>query len=186
MNSAWVEQLTEKYSKSLLRYLCAHCHIREDAEDLLQDVLVSVYEHCEEFDPERCNEEAWLYIIAKRKLVSYYRRFRQSDSIDAMEDYQLPGENSMEQAVNLMACRQSVAKALAVLDERSREIVVLKYFDELSYREIAEKLGLTEGNARVICSRALNRMQAALGEFDFSEPDSGSAGGSGSDSGDTE
>lgn len=169
MNAEWVEHLMKSYSSGLLKYLTAHAHSREDAEDLLQDVFMSVYEHCEEFDPERCNEQAWLYIIAKRKLVSYYRSFKQNDSIDDMEDYQLPGDNSMAQATNLMACRQAVAKALSGLDERSREIVVLKYFSGLSYAEIADRMDVSEGNARVICSRALDSMQKLLGDFDFEE-----------------
>ncbi|MDO5444392.1 MAG: sigma-70 family RNA polymerase sigma factor [Eubacteriales bacterium] len=169
MDAEWVENLMKKYSSRLLHYLNGHTHSREDAEDLLQDIFVSVYEHCSEFDPSRCNEEAWLYIIAKRKLVSYYRGFKMNDSIDEMEDFQLPGDNSMAQATNLMACRQAVAKALSGLDERSKDIVVLKYFSGLSYKEIGEKLGISEGNARVICSRALEKMQNILGDFEFSE-----------------
>ena len=169
MDAAWVEHLIKEYSSSLLRYLISHCHSREDAEDLLQDVFMSVYEHCGEFDPERCNEEAWLYIIAKRKIVSYYRKYKMNDSIDEMEDYQLPGIDSMAEATNLMAARQAVAKALSGLDERSRDIVVLKYFNNLSYKEIAEKVGTSEGNARVICSRALAQMQDILGDFEFNE-----------------
>ena len=169
MDAEWVESLMKKYSSRLLHYLSGHTHSREDAEDILQDVFVSVYEHCAEFDPERCNEEAWLYIIAKRKLVSYYRSFKNQDSIDAMEDYQLPGEDSMAQVTNLMACRQAVAKALTALDERSRNVVVLKYFSDLSYKEIGEKLDISEGNARVICSRALEKMQDAVGSFEFEE-----------------
>lgn len=171
MDAEWVENLMKKYSSRLLHYLSGHTHSREDAEDLLQDVFVSVYEHCSEFDPSRCNEEAWLYIIAKRKLVSYYRSFKNLDSIDELEDYQLPGDNSMAEATNLMACRQAVANALSVLDERSRNVVVLKYFSDLSYREISDKLGISEGNARVICSRALEKMQDAVGDFQFSEYD---------------
>lgn len=169
MDAGWVEHLIKEYSSSLLRYLVSHVHSREDAEDILQDVFMSVYEHCGEFDPSLCNEEAWLYIIAKRRLVSYYRKFKQIDSIDEMEDYQLPGDDSMAQATNLMACRQTVARALSGLDQRSRDIVVLKYFDDLSYKEIAEKVGTSEGNARVICSRALKEMQEILGDFDFVE-----------------
>ena len=169
MDSQWVEHLISEYSTGLLKYLVSHMHSREDAEDLMQEVFVSVYEHCSEFDPERCNEQAWLFIIAKRKLVSYYRKYRIDDSIDAMEDYEIPGDNSMAQATNLMACRQAVAKALRALDERSREIVVLKYFSGLSYSEISDRLDITEGNARVICSRALNAMQDVLGDFDFED-----------------
>lgn len=169
MDAEWVESLIKKYSSRLLHYLCGHTYSREDAEDLLQDIFVSVYEHNNEFDPSRCNEEAWLYIIAKRKLVSYYRAFKRNESIDEMEDYQLPGDNSMAQATNLMACRQAVAKALSGLDERSRDIVVLKYFSGFTYKEIGEKLGISEGNARVICSRSLEKMQNLIGDFEFSE-----------------
>ena len=167
MDAEWVEHLIKTYSSRLLHYISNHTHSREDAEDLMQDIFVSVYEHCSEFDPERCNEEAWLYIIAKRKIVSYYRTYRKNDSIDTMEDYQMPGDNSMQQAENLMACRQAIAKALTSLDERSRDIVVLKYFSGLSYAEIARKTGVNEGHARVICSRALEKMQHVVGNFDF-------------------
>lgn len=169
MDAEWVESLIKKYSSRLLHYLCGHTYSREDAEDLLQDIFVSVYEHSSEFDPSRCNEEAWLYIIAKRKLVSYYRAYKMNDSIDKMEDYQLPGDDSMAQATNLMACRQVIAKALSGLDERSRDVVVLKYFSGFSYKEIGDKLGTSEGNARVICSRALEKMQKLIGNFELSE-----------------
>ena len=169
MSEEWVQHLITAYSSQLLKYLINHTHSREDAEDLLQDVMISVYEHRAEFDPERCNEQAWLYIIAKRKLVSYYRKFKQNDSIDEMEDFQLPSDNSMAEATNLMACRQAVALALSKLDERSREIVVLRYFNGLSYAEIASALGISEGNARVIHSRALDTMKKELGDFEFGE-----------------
>ena len=169
MDAEWVEHIIKDYSPRLLHYLMNHTHSREDAEDMMQEIFVSVYEHCSEFDPSRCNEEAWLYIIAKRKIVSYYRKFKQLESIDEMEDFQLPGDNSMAQATNLMACCQAVAKALTSLDERSRDVVVLKYFHDLGYKEIGQKLGISEGNARVICSRALEKMQDLLGDFEFSE-----------------
>lgn len=169
MDGQWVEHLISEYSSGLLKYLVSHCHSHEDAEDILQDVFISVYEHCEEFDPVKCNEQAWLYIIAKRKLVSYYRKYKMQDSIDEMEDYQLPGEDPMAEAANVMACRQAVARGLMKLDERSRDVVVLRYFEEKSYSEIAQIVGITESNARVICSRALTEMEKAIGSFDFSD-----------------
>ena len=169
MDSTWVEHLIKEYSSQLLHYLVGHAHSREDAEDILQDVYISVYEHCGEFDPERCNEQAWLYIIAKRKLISYYRKYKQLDSVDEMEDYQLPGDNSMAEATNLMASRQAVALGLKKLDERSRDVIILRYFNDYSFAEIGEALGISEGNARVIHSRALKAMQDELGDFEFSE-----------------
>lgn len=169
MDAAWVEHLIKEYSSGLLKYLISHSHSREDAEDILQDVFVSVYEHCSEFDPERCNEQAWLFIIAKRKLVSYYRKSKQEDSLDAMEDYEVPGDNSMAQATNLMACRQAVALALQKLDERSRMVVIMRFFENLTSEEVAERLGISPSNVRTIQSRAMKIMERELGSFDFEE-----------------
>ena len=169
MDAEWVEHLINKYSSQLLHYISNHTHNREDAEDILQDIFISVYEHCSEFDAERCNEQAWLYIIAKRRLVSYYRKQKDMDSLDAMEDYEVPGDDSMAQATNVMACRQAVALGMRKLDERSREVIVMRYFDGMSFSEIGEALGISEGNARVIQNRALKTMQEELGSFEFDE-----------------
>ena len=169
MDSTWVEHLIDEYSSGLLRYIKQHVHTTEDAEDILQDVFLSVYEHAAEFDPERCNEQAWLYIIAKRKIVSYYRQYKTDDSIDAMEDYEIPGVDSMAQATHLMGCRQAVGKALSTLDERARKIVVMKYFEDLTGDEIAKRMGLTPSNVRVILSRAMDKMNAQLEDFDFED-----------------
>lgn len=168
MDEKWVEHLIDVYSSGLLRYLKSHTRSSEDAEDILQDVFLSVYEHCADFDESRCNEQAWLYIIAKRKLVDYYRRYKLNDSLDEMEDYQLPGDNSMAEATNLMAARQAVAVALNKLDARSRQIVVMRFFDGLSSDEIADRLDLTPQNVRTIQSRALDVMEKEIGDFDFS------------------
>lgn len=169
MDEIWVEQLIEKYSSGLLKYLKSHTRSAEDAEDILQEVMLSVYEHREGFDPSKCNEQAWLYIIAKRKLIDYYRRYKPGDSLDAMEDWQVPGDNSMDQATNIMSARQAVAKGLMKLDERSRKIVVLRYFDGMSTEEVADMMNMSSANVRTVLSRALDSMETAIGDFDFSE-----------------
>lgn len=169
MNSEWTENLIKQYSSGLLKYLKSHTHSAEDAEDILQDVFVSVYEHSAEFDPERCNEQAWLYIIAKRKLVDYYRKHKTDESLDAMEDWEVPGVDSMAKATNVMSARQAVARALSRLDERSRAIVVMRYFDGLDSDEIAARMNISTANARTILSRALDTMEKELGDYDFTE-----------------
>ena len=75
----------------------------------------------------------------------------------------------MAEAVNVMAARQSVAKALTALDEKSRKVIVLRFFEGLSAEEVGERLGLSAGNVRTIQSRALKTMGNSLEGFDFSE-----------------
>ena len=171
MDDKWIEHLMKSYSAALLKYLINHTHSREDAEDILQEVFLSCHKHAAEFDPERCNEQAWLYIIAKRKLVSYYRAHKDNVSLDAMEPDLTPGRDDMAKAVNVMACRQAVAKALAKLDERSRSVIVLRYLKGFSPEETAKYLGVSNANVRVIQSRALDKLEKILEEQGFSAED---------------
>lgn len=158
MDEKWVEGLVLKYQKKLTRYFWSHTGSWEDSEDMAQDVFLAVMKHREEFDPARCGEEAWLFIAARNRLVSYYRSKKQTESLDAMEEYRIPGRDETEQAENLMACRSEVAKALDALDERARAIVVLFYFKGRKDSEIAEITGTNAGNVRVIRKRALEKM----------------------------
>ena len=167
MDSSWVEHLINEYSSALLRYIRQHTTNAEDAEDILQDVFISVYEHASEFDETKCNEQAWLYIIAKRKLIDYYRKKKGERSLDEMEDWEIPGDDSMAKATNIISARQSIANALAQLDERSRAIVIHKYFDGMSAEEIAAKMNLSIANVRTILSRALDSMESSIGSFEF-------------------
>lgn len=162
MDEQWTEHLMVEYSAALLKYIMHHTSSREDAEDIMQEVFLSCHRHAAEFDPARCNEQAWLYIIAKRKLISYYRAKKDQVSLDAMEADLTPGGDDMTKAVNVMACRQAVAKALSKLDERSRAIIILRYLKGRSPDEVANYLGLTSGNVRVIQSRALDKMSKIL------------------------
>ena len=92
-------------------------------------------------------------------------------SLDAMEADLTPGRDDMSKAINVMACRQAVAKALSILDERSRSVVVLRCLKGLSPDETAKRLALTPGNVRVIQSRAIGKMSKFLEDSDFSPED---------------
>ena len=171
MDEQWIEHLAVEYSPALLKYLMYHTGSREDAEDLLQEVLLSCHKHAAEFDPERCNEQAWLYIIAKRKLVSYYRAKKDQVSLDAMEPDLTPGRDDMAKAVNVMSCRQALAQVLSKLDERSREVIILRFLKGYSPEETAKRLGISAGNVRIIQSRTLAKMNKMLEAAGFSAED---------------
>lgn len=171
MDDQWIEHLTAEYSPTLMKYLMHHISSREDAEDILQEVFLSCRRHASEFDPKRCNEQAWLYIIAKRKLVSYYRAKKDQVSLDAMESDLIPGKDDMSQAVNVMIYRQTLAKALAKLDARSREVIVLRYFKGMSSKEVAQRLDISPVNVRVIQNRALGKLNKILEDAGFTRED---------------
>ena len=82
-----------------------------------------------------------------------------------MEVDQKDPTDYMAKAVHLMHCREVAAEVIKTLDERSRQIILLRFFEEKSHEEIADLLDLTTGNVRVIQSRALKQMEAYLNKY---------------------
>ena len=162
MDENWVKQLAYKYRSELLCYLKHHTDSAEDAEDLCQEIFLNCYRYRESFDPERCEERVWLYVIAGNRLKNYYRDKKPSASLDEMEYEITNGMDETSKAVFLMEIRDEIAQALKKLDERSRSVIILRFFEEKSHREIAEILGMKEGSVRMAQKRALQKIKRLL------------------------
>lgn len=134
--------LSKRYEEKLLRYIMRISKFsREDAEDVLQDVLVKTYYNLNGFDPE-LKFSSWIYRIAHNETVSAIRKKnvrptvplevedieRFSDSVDMTRDI----DNSLD--------RKMIDEALSKLDEKYREVLVLRFLDEKDYIEIADIL----------------------------------------------
>ena len=165
MKEQWITRLMQEHSESLLRFLLSHTDSREDAEDLMQDVFTSCYKAQDRFDSTKCSEVAWLFIIAKNRLKNYYRDKKTALSLDAMEVDQKDSKDYVAEAVHLMHCREVAAQAIKQLDERSQQIILLRFFEEKSHDEIARIMDLTTGNVRVIQSRALKQMEEYINKY---------------------
>ena len=167
MDDQWVEHLVQNNRSALLAFLQRHVANREDAEDLLQDVFLACYRHKDSFDPERCSETAWLFVIAKNRLKQYYRDQKPVSSLEELADNgQEPADWSAQEAASLMECRDLVAKLLLTLDERSRTVLILRFFQELDSQQIAQRMGLSPVNVRVIQSRAIASLRQAMEQME--------------------
>ena len=68
-----------------------------------------------------------------------------------------------------MECRDLVAKLLLTLDERSRTVLILRYFQQLDSQQIAQRMGLSPVNVRVIQSRAMEKLRQTMEQMDETE-----------------
>lgn len=73
----------------------------------------------------------------------------------------------MERAAWLEQLRGFLADRLECLPERQQQIIALRFFQEKDYDEIADVLGITAGNARVLLSRAIDRLRKEMGDSQF-------------------
>lgn len=140
-----------------LAYRLGH---RESAEDLTQATFERALRAWSRYDPRRGSVSTWLLSIAANVLVDHRRRDRSAlhDEIDERRLPRAPGpEESFDGSAELLA-------ALASLGERERDVLALRYGGDLSCAEIGELLSLSVGNVHQICSRALRRLRALLGD----------------------
>lgn len=134
--------LIKRYESKLLYYIMRISKFsREDAGDILQDVFVKTYYNLNEFDKD-LKFSSWIYRIAHNQTVSEIRKkvvrptvsFEKED-IDKLEDaFDIVKEldNSFD--------RKKIDEALSKLDEKYREVLILRFLDEKEYVEIADIL----------------------------------------------
>ena len=161
------EEFYEKNQLNVFRYICKRIGMTEDAKDLTSEIFLACYKNYEKYDPTRSSLNSWLYVIVNNRLKNFYRDKKMHEPIDAhIDSLALSYDDDMGKAAYLDELRDILADALELLPERSRQIIVMKYFDERSSEDIADILGLTPVNVRVITSRAIKQLNSIISSDD--------------------
>jgi len=154
-------ELYQAYLDPIFGYLYRRTLHRETAEDLTSTVFLRALEKISSFDPGRGPFRAWLYGIAKNALTDHLRSAKQTVDIDTVLD--LAGDDDSCAHAKLAVDAERLRSALAALDPMKREIVLLRIWEDLPYREIAAIVGKSEGNCKVLFSRALDALRSECG-----------------------
>jgi RNA polymerase sigma factor (sigma-70 family) len=138
------------------------------AQDVAQEVFTFVWEHPERVDLARGSLRAYLGVLAHRRAVDLVRREerlhrREERSVAATVVEPAPDHEVVE-LLHSSWSRTRVGDALAALPWEQREALVLAYFDGLSYRQVAVRLGIPEGTAKSRLRLALARLRTVLDE----------------------
>jgi RNA polymerase sigma-70 factor (ECF subfamily) len=131
------------------------------AEEVTQEVFVSLWEHPERYDPARGSLRAFLLAVAHGRAVDLVRsetsrRAREERSRAVTEDYNL------EQEVVELVANERIREALATLPEAERSAIELAYFGGHTYREVAAIQGEPEGTVKSRIRSGLRRMEGKL------------------------
>ena len=163
---AFREQV-EPQTEVMLRVALCLTRNRADAEDLVQESLVRAFRGIDRFDGR--HPRAWLLTIVRHTHLNLVRRKRPAPVGDwevlraHRPAFGAAHQGSAEQTHLDATLSEELAAALAGLDERFRETVVLVDVHDLSYAEAAAVLGVPVGTVMSRLSRGRNRLRAALG-----------------------
>jgi RNA polymerase sigma factor (sigma-70 family) len=134
------------------------------AEDVAQDVFVSVWERPDAFDPDRGSLRTWLGTLAHRRAVDHVRREEARRRRSVKEASRSPTAPDVEEMAMALVTAERVRAALATLPDDQRRAIQLAYFGGKTYRQVAEVLGIPEGTAKSRLRLGLRRIADALDE----------------------
>ncbi len=150
--------LVEQYWDRLYRWLYHLTRDRHTAEDLAQEAFLKAFAHLARFQPDT-NFRAWLFRIAHNAFANQYRAGRRNGSLP--EDLPGPDRGPVAELLEQEAL-QRVARALERLPAEFRGALLLRIEEGLSFRQIADVLGLTEETARWRVFKARQKLLSLL------------------------
>jgi RNA polymerase sigma-70 factor, ECF subfamily len=162
---AWGE-LYREYAPAIFRFCRRALPTREDAEDATMDIFMKLKEKLVQYDQAR-SFTAWLYKVAANHCWDVLRRrkIRQDKETEDLESVPLehPDPDQLEQLIQ-QKTGEEVRRALDKLGARARMALVLRYYSDMSYDEIADALGVRRAFVGVVLLRARHELRQALGQ----------------------
>ena len=145
---------------AIYRYLYRRTLHRMTAEDLASTTFLKALEKIDAFDPAKGRFGGWVMTIAKNVLTDHFRALKPQTDLDDVWD--LRSDDDVAGNLDDKEAHAELRAALAKLPKDKREIVLLRVWEDLSYAEIAALTGKTEGNAKVIFSRAMKDLRELI------------------------
>jgi RNA polymerase sigma-70 factor, ECF subfamily len=158
------ERLFDRYAGRIRGYLMRSGASAQDADELAQDVMVSVWRNAGSFDPTRAAASTWIFTIARNRRIDLLRRGRRPEPDPADPLFQPdPAPDGM--AVVSMADRERLLRqGLATLSDEQRAVLEAAFYQGLTHSEIAARLGLPLGTVKSRIRLAFRHLRDALGD----------------------
>lgn len=162
-----IEELFSALESPLLTYALRLTGVRDTAEDLVQESFMKLHA---QFDTVR-EPRRWLYRAVHNLALNHRRDTAKLVTLAASEPECLCETKNVELADDSLLPDEQLVRlegiglvrlSLAALDERSREVIRLKFTEELSYQQISERTGLKSGHVGYLLHHALKAIAAEL------------------------
>lgn len=154
-NSESFGRLYEIYIKKIYDFIYYKTLNKEVAEDITSIVFIKAWNKIEQF--REGSFSAWLYMIARNAVTDYYRREKGYDNIDDCWD--LADKTDFLTTIDRDLDVDLIKEAMKSLKDQEREILIMRFWLDLSFSEIAERLNKKEGAVKMALGRTLKDLK---------------------------
>ncbi len=160
--AAW-ETMVQSQSKCIFNLCLRFARRRDEAEDLTQEIFVRIYRSLRSFRSDTGSFQCWVLSVARNLIIDHYRKERRyqtpigSEEMETMhlEDHKTP---SPSRAFERVEALRMLSRALGGLSPDLREAVILRDLEGMSYQQVAETTGVSEGTVKSRLFRARLRL----------------------------
>lgn len=150
--------LYDAYIEKIFNFIYHRVGSKEVAEDLTSQTFFKALKKINSFSGEYFS--AWLFRIARNTVIDHYRTARPTENID--DFFNLSIKKDLEKEVDDQKKLEEVKEFLKTLKKEQEEVVLMRVWDGLSYKEIAEVIGKSEANCKMIFSRAVRSLRQEI------------------------
>ena len=160
-------QLYDRYARTVYT-LAVHMLGRMEAEEIVQDVFLQLWNKASRFDPTEGSFLSWFMTMARRRILDRLKHFTRQERATISGELEQILENVSDKSVNieeeawLMERGEAVRQALKELPEEQRQVLLLAYFGGLSHSAIAEQLQWPLGTVKKRIQLGLRKLRTLL------------------------
>ncbi|MQC26298.1 MAG: sigma-70 family RNA polymerase sigma factor [Chloroflexi bacterium] len=148
----------DTYVDEIYRFIYFRVEDQPTAEDITSTVFLRAWENLGGFEIRKAPFKAWIYHIARNAVIDHYRASKSNTSLEAIHNVADAGATSVTQPVETLVEGEKLAKLLPELTEDQRNVLVLKFVQGYSKKEVADALGKRQGAIRALQMRALQAL----------------------------
>lgn len=154
-------KLYDTFLDAVYRFVYFRVGARVDAEDITEAVFVSIFEHIGDYKEQGVPFQAWLFRIARNKIIDHYRSHKPRVPLEEAGDVP-DGNENVEHRVEITLTNEYILSCVRQLPASYQEIVILKYIEDKTNEEISMLLDKPLAHVRVLQSRALQKLRAIV------------------------
>jgi RNA polymerase sigma-70 factor (ECF subfamily) len=155
MNINEYNRCVDEVADGLYRFLLKNTKEHELAQDLVQEAFMRLWEHHEEVKREK--GKSWLFTTAYRAMVDHFRKYNRMETLE-------PEKSAGTVSSGYSDLKEILNKAVELLPEIQRSVILLRDYEGYSYREIGEITGLNESQVKVYIFRARMFLKQFIGK----------------------
>lgn len=143
--------LIDRYQKKLEKYVFYLINRKDELDDIVQEIFIKVFVNLNSFDTKK-KFSTWFFRIAHNQVVNFFKKYKKTLSLK--DEIKILDDKNIEEDLEKKEIELILKKCIDQIPLDYKEIILLYYFEDLSYEEIADSLKIPPGTVATKLSRA--------------------------------